>query len=210
MKLYGYWRSSSTYRVRILLHLKGLSYESIAVPLLEGAQRSKEFAAKSPLSQVPVLELDDGFRVSQSVAIAELLEELYPEPALYPKDERLRARARELIEMVNSGIQPLQNLAVLKRIEAGGMDRSAWCQDLIGRGLLAVEARLAETAGRHALGDEVGVVDAFLIPQIYAARRFEIRLDDLEHLLRVETSGAALAPFVAAHPDRQPDAPPAI
>ncbi|MEL6190178.1 MAG: maleylacetoacetate isomerase, partial [Myxococcota bacterium] len=175
MRLYGYWRSSSSYRTRISLNLKGLEYDQVAVHLLNdgGEQHRGEFVAKSPLHQVPVLEVEgsSGPRyLSQSVAIMEWLEETYPDPPLYPREPWPRARAREMVEMINSGIQPLQNLRVLRSLKALGANPRQWCREVIHNGLAAVEARMAETAKRFAVGDAPGAVEACLIPQMYAAR----------------------------------------
>jgi maleylpyruvate isomerase len=213
VKLYGYWRSSSSYRVRILLNLKGVEHTSVPVHLVRdgGEQNAPAFAEKGPFRQVPVLEVDgpDGPRhLSQSMAIAEWLEETFPEPPLFPQDRWARARARELAEMVNSGIQPLQNLRVLRSLQASGMDPRPWCREVIGRGFAAIEARLAETAGAHAVGDALGLVEAFLVPQLYSARRFEVPLEPYPTLLRVEAACLEHPALVAAHPDAQPDAPP--
>lgn len=212
-RLYGYWRSSSSYRARIVLNLKGLAYEQVAVHLLKdgGQHNDPAFAPKSPLRQLPVLEIDgpEGPRqLTQSLAIAEYLEERHPEPALYPTDAWARARAREIAEMVNSGIQPLQNLRVLRSLQAAGVDPKAWCRKVIARGLFAVETRLKETVGRHAVGDAVGIVEAVLIPQLYAARRFGVDLEPFPEIRCVEAGCLELEAFRAAHPDAQADAPP--
>lgn len=213
MKLYGYWRSSSSYRARIFLNLKGLSYERAPVHLLNGGgeQYGETFEAMNPLHQVPVLEVDgtDGPRyLTQSVAIMEWLEETHPEPPLFPADPWLRARAREMVEIINSGIQPLQNLRVLQSLKAWGANPREWCHDIITQGLGALEARMAQTAGRHAVGDRLGVVEACLIPQTYAARRFQVDLEKYPTLMRVEEACRDHPAFAAAHPDAQPEAPP--
>lgn len=213
MKLHGYWRSSSSYRMRILLNLKGVDYEYVPVHLLKdgGQQNAPEFTAKSPLAQVPVLELQHQGSpryLSQSVAMAEYLEETVPQPPLFPEDPWARARAREMAEIINSGIQPLQNLRVLLSLKAMGADARAWCREVIGRGFYAVEARLQETAGRFAIGDTPGLVDAFIVPQMYAARRFQVELEAFPQLVAVDAACADHLAFVKAHPDRQSDAPP--
>lgn len=213
MKLYGYWRSSSSYRVRILLNLKGLEYAYLPVHLIKdgGQQHAPDFATKSPLAQVPVLEVEDGGEtvpLSQSMAIAEYLEDVFPTPALFPDAPLARARAREMAEMINAGIQPLQNLRILRSLKAMGADPYAWCREVIGRGFHGVEARLARTTGRFAMGDEPGLVDAFIVPQMYAARRFKVDLARFPTVAAVDAACAEHPAFIAAHPDRQPDAPP--
>lgn len=213
MKLYNYWRSSASWRVRTALALKGLEYEYVAVHLAQGEQRSADHHARNPMDQVPALELDvNGQRVvvSQSIAIIELLDELHPEPALLPRDPYLRARARELAEIVNAGIQPHQNLAPMGRIDA--LQQGAGklhAQHFNELGLAAYEARAKDVAGRFSVGDTPTVADLCLVPQLNAARRFEV--PELESrfplLVRIEAACLAHPAFQAAHPDAQPDAP---
>lgn len=208
MKLYGYWRSSSAWRVRIALAWKGLSYENIPVHLVrDGGEHTKpEHLQRNPLGQVPVLELDDGRRLSQSVAIVEYLDERFPTPPLLPADAYDRAWTRQLVEDVNSGIQPLQNLRVLQTLEAQGVDRAAWGQDAISRGLAALQAQARPRAGRFLVGNTLTMADLFLVPQLYNARRFGCDLSQLDLLLAVEAACQDLPAFQLAHPDRQPDA----
>lgn len=214
MKLYGYWRSSCSWRVRIALGIKQLDYEYVPVHLLEGEQLSPAHAQRNPMAQVPVLEVEhDGRteRLGQSLAIIEYLEERHPKPALLPADPVLRARARQLAEIVNSGIQPMQNLALLRHLEhvAPAVDRKAFPAHFVARGLGALEALAAVTAGRYLVGDDVSVADVCLVPQLYGARRFGIALEPYPTLIAVEARLAELEAFQAAHADRQPDASPA-
>lgn len=215
MKLYSYWRSSCSWRVRIALDLKGLAYEYAPVHLVKdgGEQHGEAYRAINPLRTVPTLELTEGGqvrRLSQSLAILEYLEERHPSPALLPADPYLRARARMLAETVNSGIQPLQNLAVLQRIkgEYKGDDK-AWCAYWIERGLTAFQTAARETAGTYCVGNAVSFADICLVPQLYGARRFGVDLHPFELLTRIEAACASLPAFQAAHPDKQPDAAPA-
>ena len=214
-KLYNYWRSSASWRVRGALHLKGIAFEYVPVHLVEGEQRSAAHHERNPMDQVPALQLELPGRgpvvVAQSMAILELLEELHPEPALLPRDPFLRARARELAEIVNAGIQPHQNLTPMRRIdtlrEGAGKLHAQHFNEV---GLAAYEVRAKDTAGRFSVGDTPTIADLFLVPQLYSARRFEV--PDLESrfplLTRIEAACAALPAFQAAHPDAQPDAPP--
>lgn len=211
MKLYSYWRSSSSYRVRIALAIKGIDAEIVPVHLLRdgGQQHSADFFAINPLRQIPALEIDIAGRrhvITQSLAIIELIDELFPEPPLLPATPAGRAHARQLAEIVCAGIQPLQNLDVLTRLDALGVDRRSWGQDVIARGLAALEATAAPLAGTFLIGDEVSVADVVLIPQLYNARRFHIDVSELPLLARVEAACLALPAFVTAHPDNQPDA----
>lgn len=212
-RLYGYWRSSSAWRVRLGLALKGIGYEYAAVDLLSGVQDSPEHVARSPLHHVPVLEVArpgrPPLRLVQSMAILEWLDERHRDPALLPADADGRARVRALAEHVNSGIQPYQNTAVMKWLKARqpGMEQD-WVRHWLGRGLGGLEAAVADGAGRFCHGDAPGLADCYLVPQLYAARRFGVPLDACPTLTRVEAACAALPAFAAAHPDRQPDAPP--
>jgi maleylpyruvate isomerase len=215
VKLYTYWRSTSAWRVRIALAWKGVLYEAETVPLVgEGArQHTEAFRALNPSAQVPVLVLDDvgstthPRRITQSMAILEFLEERFPIPALLPTDPWLRARARQLAEIVNSGIQPLQNLATTERLREMGGDPDAWRHHFISRGLESLERAAAETAGTFLVGDAPSFADVTLVPQLYNARRFGVDLGPYPTLARAETACAALPAFEAAHPDGQPDAP---
>lgn len=209
MKLYSYWRSSSAYRVRIALEYKGLRYENVPVHLVRGGgeQHRPEFAAKNPMQQVPLLEIDeeDGrLWLGQSTAIIEYLEERYPEPPLLPRSRSARARARELAQIVNAGIQPFQNLGTLAAL-APDVDGRAFARRFNAFGLSALEARAKDSAGKYLVGDDVTIADVFLVPQLYAARRFDVDLAPYETLLRVEAALIALPAFKAAHPDSQPD-----
>ena len=206
MKLYAYWRSSSAWRVRIALNLKQIEHEIVSVNLLNGEQRGDEHVARSPLAQVPVLELGDGSRLTQSLAILRWLDQVRPSPPLVPRDPLLGAKAWALAEVVNAGIQPLQNLKVLLALEAQGVPRKEWGAQVIRDGLVAMEALAADTAGDFLVGDAPSVADILLVPQLYNARRFGTTLDDLELLLAVEARCAELPAFAAAHPDQQPDA----
>lgn len=208
MRLYSYWRSSSAWRVRIALELKGIAFEYAAINLLGSEQFSAEHRARSPMAKIPALELDDGRVLVESMAILHYLEETHPEPALLPRDPYARARTRMLAEMVNSGIQPLQNLAVLKHVKnVLGRDEQAWARTWIAGGLASLETAVRETAGRFCVGDEPTLADAYLVPQLYNARRFSVSLEATPTLIAVEQNCAALPAFVRAHPDGQPDAP---
>lgn len=212
MRLYSYWRSSCSWRVRIALHLKGVAFEYAPIHLLRegGAQNTPEYQEKNPLRTVPLLEWEEGGRVrrlSQSMAILAYLEERYPSPPLWPEDPVQRAQAWMLAEIPNSGIQPLQNLAVMQKVkrELNG-DADAWSKHWNERGLQALEAWARPLAGRFLLGDQVSVADVCLVPQLYSARRFGVDLSPFPTLTRVEQSCEALDAFARARPERQPDA----
>jgi len=212
--LYDYWRSSSAWRVRIALHFKGIAFERRVVNLIKdgGEQHTDAFRTLNPLGQVPVLvtEEKDGARtITQSMAIIGYLEETVPVPPLLPADPWLRARARQLAEIVNAGTQPLQNLTVLDHVEAQGLDREAWARHFIARGLAALEAASQETEAKFLVGDAPSIADLYLVPQLYNARRWKVDLAPYPTLVRVDATCAGLPAFVAAHPDAQSDARPA-
>jgi maleylpyruvate isomerase len=216
MIFYDYWRSSSAWRVRIALHLKGIAFERRAVNLLGSAQHAPEFRALNPLGQVPVLVIppeESGGTpqvLAQSMAILGYLEERQPTPSLLPAGSAWRrARARQLAEMINAGIQPFQNLALLHFLrDAGFAEPNRVAHEFNVRGLAAVEELALETAGTFLVGDAPTLPDLYLIPQLYGARRFGVDLSPYPTLLRVEAAASSLPAFEAARPERQTDAVP--
>jgi maleylpyruvate isomerase len=216
VRLYSYWRSSSAWRVRIALAYKNVDCEIVPVHMLRdgGEQHGPDFLARNPLAQVPVLEVavegsQDVFRLTQSMAILEYLEERFPQPRLLPLDPQSRARARQLAEIINSGIQPLQNLKLQKQLGALGLDPRPLVRGFIESGLEALEQLARASAGLYLVGDAVTYADVLLIPQLFAARRFDVDVELFPTLCRVERACQALGPFAAAHPNAQPDrAPP--
>jgi maleylpyruvate isomerase len=208
MKLYNFWRSSCSWRVRIALHLKQIPFEYVPVSLTAGEQFAEDHKARNPTSKVPVLEPSPGVYLTESMAILEYLEETHPAPSLLPKDALGRARVRALAEIVNSGIQPFQNTSVQKYVKRVlDRDEKAWNQHWIGLGLRALEQAVRPLAGQFCVGDAVTLADLLLVPQLYGARRFEVDLADMPTLVRVEQACAALPAFAAAHADAQPDKP---
>jgi maleylpyruvate isomerase len=209
MILYDYWRSSSAWRVRIALHYKGLPFERRVVNLIKdgGEQHTEGFFALNPSRQVPVL-IPDGITrpIAQSMAIIAFLEEQFPTPALLPADPWLRARARQLAEMVNAGTQPLQNMSVLQQLRSLGVDAEEWARHFIARGLAALETAAQETAATFLVGDAPSIADVYLVPQLYNGRRWSVDLTPYPTLLRVEAMCSNLRAFAAAHPDVQSDA----
>jgi len=211
LALYNYWRSSSSWRVRIGLNLKGVPWEYHAVNLKKGDHRSEEHLVRNPTSQVPVLEVEeDGTtrHLAQSIAILEWLDERFPTPSLLPADPYGRARVRMLAEHVNSSIQPYQNQAPLlwlrSKIENGD---KMFVQHFIRFGLTALERAVRDGAGRFCHGDEVTLADLYLVPQLYGARRFEVDVNAYPTLLDIEAHCDELDAFRRAAADVQPDAP---
>ncbi|DBA03612.1 TPA: LOW QUALITY PROTEIN: hypothetical protein N0F65_006791 [Lagenidium giganteum] len=192
VELYGYWRSSCSYRVRIALETKGIKYEYKAVSLLKdgGEQKKPEFAKLNPNQRVPTLVID-GHVLNQSTAIIEYLEESRPEKPLLPKDPYQRALVRNIVGIIACDTQPIQNLGVLERISqdlpdnAKGPAKLAWGKDWIERGFTALEAELAKCAGKYCVGDAITMADAFLQPQVYNANRFKVDLSKFPHINRI-------------------------
>lgn len=216
LTLYGYWRSSSSYRVRAALELKGLAYRYEAVHLLDdgGHQHRESYQALNPMRVVPTLVVErhpEHHVVTQSVAICELLGELFPETPLLPTAPFERAQVRALVEVVNSGIQPIANLAVLRHLarelKLDESARNAWIQHWISRGLEGLERMLAASARSFAVGDTPTLADCFIVPQLYNARRYALDLSPYPRLQHIEASCLALPAFQRALPERQPDAP---
>lgn len=202
--LYTYWRSSASHRVRLALGYKGIAYEPVFVNLAAGEQKKPEYRAKSPMGYLPCLVLD-GKMFVESTAIMEMLEEVRPDPPLLPRSAEARARVRALVQIVNAGIQPLQNLVVLDRVGAEKEKRLDWLRYFIPRGLGAFE-QLADDVGPFAGGDRFGMADCALLPQLYAARRYGVDLSAFPKIRRAEQAAKDLAFVAPADPDAQPDA----
>jgi maleylacetoacetate isomerase len=208
--LYNYWRSSSSHRVRIALALKGIAYEYVAVNLLEGENTSDAHRSRSPTAYVPCLTID-GVAYVESVAIVELLEERFPAPPLYPRDAHGRARVRALVEIVNSGIQPMQNTSVLRFLSPDADVQKKWVQHFVGRGLASLEAALAIVEGEgvrgpFAYGETPTAADVFLVPQVVAAQRFHVDLAPHARVVRAFQAAMQVDAFQSAAPASQPDA----
>ncbi len=207
MKLYHYWRSSCSWRVRAALAAKNLDVELELVDISRAgmAQDEPDYKSRNPMKQVPTLVVSDGATpryLGQSMAIIEYLEEQHPEPALLPSDPWQRARARQIAEMVNAGIQPLQNIRVLERVDERGSDSRSWAVGAIERGLQAIESLIADTSGTYCLGDSFGLADIFVYPQIYNAQGFSMSLDSMPKLAGIAANCAAHRAFVETHPDQ--------
>jgi maleylpyruvate isomerase len=210
LALHNYWRSSASHRVRIALGLKQLPYEYVVVNILHREQHADAYRERNPMAQVPTLEIteDDGSvrAIAQSLPILEYIDERFPDPPIMPKDLYLRARARELAEIVNSGIQPLQNLTTTKAVKAFGGDEAVWPKSFITDGLAAFERVAQETAGTFCIGDSPTIAECCLIPQLASARRFGVDITKHTLLLGIEERCLAMPAFQNAAPDRQRDA----
>jgi len=211
MRLYGYWRSSAAYRVRIALALKGLSFEHVGVHLGKGEQHRPEFAAVNPQHLVPALE-DGDHLLFQSLAIIEYLEEMHPEPRLLPTDAAGRSRVRSLAQIVACEIHPLNNLRVLNYLTGplgiSEEQKLTWYRHWVETGFAAFEERLTRESGtgRFCHGDTPGVADIALAPQIANARRFKVDLTPFPLIRRIADECMKLDAFQKAAPKNQPDA----
>ena len=209
MILHGYWRSGAAYRVRIALALKGLAYETQGHDLRMGAQKAADYVALNPQGMVPALQID-GAVLTQSPAILEWLEETHPEPPLLPVDPLDRARVRAMAALIVCDIHPLNNLRVGKSLrEDFGADQAAvdaWAARWIVPGFAALEALVAHDGDGWCFGNTPTLADACLIPQIYSAHRFNVPLGAFPRLMAIDAAARAHPAFIAAHPDRQPDA----
>jgi len=212
LTLHGYWRSTTVYRVRIALALKGVAYEQVAHDLRTGAQREVEYRALNPQGLVPALEADDAV-LTQSPAILEWIEETYPDPPLLPADANDRAIVRAMAATVACDVHPVNNLRILNALRTEfGADEAAvnrWIARWIGDGFAALETQIARYGDGFAFGATPTIADCHLVPQVYSAERFAVDLSPYPKLKAAAENARALPAFAAAHPDRQPDADPA-
>ena len=213
MKLYSYYQSSASYRVRIALNLKGIAYESVAVNLVKAEQRDTAYASVNPQMQVPSLVLENGQALTQSLSIMEYLEETHPTPPLLPADPLARAQARAFSLAIATDISPMGNLTIRKYHttppgvpeDAG---RTKWLQHWTADGLAALEAllRASPNTGTYCFGESPGMADCCLIPQLFAARRWGTDLAPYPTILKIADACEAHPAFHAAHPSQQLDA----
>jgi maleylacetoacetate isomerase/maleylpyruvate isomerase len=211
MKLYNYFRSSASYRVRIALALKGLDYDYVPVHLVRGEQFAESYAQISPARLVPLLD-DDGAYVTQSLAIVEYLEETHPQPPLLPADPLGRARVRALALDVACEIHPLNNLRVLRYLvrdlKVAEEDKDRWYRHWVETGLEAVERQLVAhpATGTFCHGETPTLADIVLVPQIHNAQRLNCRLDHVPTVMRIFGRCMALDAFAKTQPSACPDA----
>jgi maleylacetoacetate isomerase len=209
LTLYGYWRSSAAYRVRLALAWKGLAADSVPIDLRLGQQSADAFTVRNRQGLVPLL-IDGDNAISQSLAIIEYLEELHPEPPLLPATPLARARVRAAALMVAADIHPINNLRVLKYLKSPlGHDQATidtWARHWITAGFTALEAFAAEHGGRFLHGDALSIADLCLVPQLYNARRVGTDLAAFPRLLAIDAAISAQDFARAAHPANQPDA----
>ena len=211
MTLHGYWRSSASYRVRIALALKGVDVNHIAVNLRDGSQKQPEHRARNPQGFVPVLELEDGTQLTQSIAIIDYLDGVYPKPNLLPKDAVLRANILSASLTIAADIAPIQNPSVLDylRAEQGQEDAGVkdWARHWIAAGFTALETGAASSKTRFMFTDEPSLFEACFIPQAYNARRFGVDMSQFPRLSEIDARCRELPAFQRAAPENQHDAP---
>lgn len=210
MKLYTYFRSSASFRVRIALNLKGIAYEPSFVHLPKGEHRAAPYSKVNPQALTPALELDDGAQLAQSLAIIEYLEEAHPAPPLLPRDAKGRARVRSLSLLIACEIHPLNNLRTLqhlKRTLGQSEDQvNAWYRHWVADGLAKFEADVRAGSGRYCHGDVPTMADCCLAPQIFNAQRYQCDLAPYPVTMRIFEACMKLEAFDRAQPSKQPDA----
>lgn len=211
MQLFTYYRSTSSYRVRIALALKGLDYQAVPVNLIAaggGEHRQPAYLAINPQGRVPALRTEEGRVLTQSPAIIEYLEERYPQVALLSEDLDTRAHERAVAALVACDIHPLHNASVLNQLRQTGQTEEQvmqWIGHWVSQGLAAIEQLIGDSG--YCFGPEPGLADVYLIPQLYAAERFKVSLVPYPRIARVAALAEQHPAFVAAHPARQPDTP---
>lgn len=210
MRLHGYYRSSTSYRLRIALELKGIAYENLPVNLLKSEQTGDAYTSRNPFGSVPMLEADGRDR-AQSMALIEWLEEAYPDPPLLPANVEHRYTVRELAYSIATELHAPLNLRVLKYLkEQFGQPQAQidiWYRHWLALTLEPVETRLAQLGTGDFLFDQPGLFEVVLLPQCYNARRFDYDVDSHPHIARIEAACLALPAFQRAHPDNQSDNP---
>lgn len=209
MKLYSYWRSTTSYRVRAALNLKQVTYQTISVDLVAGAQREDAYRAMNPGAGVPTLVLDDGTVLTQSMAILDYVDAVWPEPRLIPQEPLARARVLAAAHTVALDIHPVNNLRLIGQLKArfGATPEQAadWMCHWMTEGFVALEAQLADDTA-FAFGDTPDLADLCIVAQVYNARRWGLDLAPFPRVARIEAACLAVPEIAAAHPDQQADA----
>ncbi len=208
VRLHTYWRSTTSYRVRIALNMKGIAYEAVPVNLVAGEQRSEKYSALNPGQGVPTLVLDNGTILTQSMAILEWLEETHPEPALLPHDPVARAKVRAAAFGIATDVHPVNNLKVVNRLKSMGHsqdDSVEWMNEWMTRGFTAFQS-LIQSDTDYCFGDRPGLADICLVGQLYNAHRWGCDLTSFARLTDIEKRCLSLPEFDAARPENQHDA----
>ncbi|NOX95760.1 MAG: maleylacetoacetate isomerase [Alphaproteobacteria bacterium] len=210
MKLFGYWRSSATYRVRIALALKGLDYDYEPVNLLKGEQKGSAYLTRNPTGLVPTLETDDGDFITQSLAIIGYLEDSHPAPTILPDEPVARAHALSIAMSIACEAQPFMNLRMQKYLKTernfNDIAMTDWLNRWSGGAMAAVEKIVTQTGGDYCIGDTPSLADCCLVPQMFGALRFGIDVSAMLRLNAIYERCQKHPAFEKAHPDHQPDA----
>ena len=210
LTLYSYWRSTTSFRVRAALNLKGVAYTIRPINLLRAEHKTPDYAALNPVEGVPALVLEDGTVLTQSMAILDWLDDTYPEPGLLPADPVRRAKVRAAAQVIAMEIHPVNNLKVLGQLKAMGHSQDdcvVWMQHWMAKGFAAYQAMIPET-GRFSFGDVLTQADLCLVGQMLNARRWQLDLGPFARLVAIDAAARALPAISAALPDNQPDATP--
>lgn len=209
MKLYSYFRSSASYRVRIALNLKNLPYDIAPVHLVKGEQKSDDYKAKNPSGLIPALELENGKVITQSMAILDFLENEYPAVPSLPKDNADRAIVLSMCHIIACDTHPLNNLRVLQyltnELNISDKQKQDWYAHWITVNFTALEELLKVHSGKYSFGDSVTWADICLIPQVYNANRFKVDLSAFPNILKVVENCNQLDEFIKASPEKQVD-----
>lgn len=210
VKLYSYFRSSCSYRVRIALNLKGIPYIIVPIHLLKngGEQNTNTYKKLNPSGQVPAL-VDNDVLIGQSMAILEYLEETFQGPRLLPDKPSDRAVVRQMCEIINSGMQPLQNLSVSQyftdTLQLENQEKQMWFEFWLKKGFQSLETLLDKHAKTYCFGDQLSLADCLLVPQVYNAKRFKIDMKPFEKVMEINDRCLTLTDFIKASPEKQPD-----
>ncbi|KAK3196439.1 hypothetical protein K4F52_000321 [Lecanicillium sp. MT-2017a] len=207
--LYSYFRSSCSARIRIVLNVKGIGYEQVAVNLLKDEHLTEEHRARNPSASVPLLVCgsEDDFVIGQSLAALEYIEEVHPQTATLPKDPKSRAVVRALANIINADTQPVTNMRIMRRVKALGGNAEDWNKELMADGLKAYEAVAKKHAGKCSFGDTVTIADACLLPAYWNAERYKVDLSPYPTINKIVENLMENPAIVKSHPFSQPDCP---
>lgn len=204
--LYDFFASNCAWRVRTVLYWKGIQFETKSINLRADEQRTPEFLKINPYGAVPVLFIDGNY-ITQSIAISEYIEETRPEKPIFPKTSTARARVREIVEIINSYLVPLQNPVTAKKTSNDPEEQRAWSMEFFNKGFVAIEKLLQKTSGKYCVGDEVTFADVCIVPQVWRAKRLKPDFSKFPTIIRINEELLKLEPFQKAHALNHKDCP---